>query len=362
MNRNKQLKFLTFLKFLKCFFCINQYMGLMPITWSNKKFLISNILSCLNVLFIIGYSLLILYCQYQTFNSEEKKFVIVVESILQIFGPIYIILTWINALKKRQKLCTFLEDMSEYDQTLAECGMYNHNKTEKYTIRITIRYTILLLLITWSIYIQFDHLKKRLSLYVLMIVHTTISFQAIEFVKLLKNRFAVLNYTLIKIIKQEPHEEIKLINLINVSCMHHRLCKLITLFNDIFGVVLLFFFTLNFVVIVLTFFFYSAYLQSSQVNWIGAILRIAPSIGSILDTVYACNACYTTREELKKSGRLIHKIESDKLDVIDEIEMFSLQIANNNSQFSAAGFFVVDYTLLFSVSLSFISFFFLNNN
>lgn len=34
----------------------------------------------------------------------------------------------------------------------------------------------------------------------------------------------------------------------------------------------------------------------------------------------------------------------------EEIEIFSLQIANQNAEFSAAGFFPIDYTLLFSVS------------
>lgn len=35
--------------------------------------------------------------------------------------------------------------------------------------------------------------------------------------------------------------------------------------------------------------------------------------------------------------------------MIDEIEMFSLQIANEEVEFSAAGFFPVNYTLVFSV-------------
>jgi hypothetical protein len=53
---------------------------------------------------------------------------------------------------------------------------------------------------------------------------------------------------------------------------------------------------------------------------------------------------------MARSGELIHKIETYDHDVIDEIEMFSLQIANENVQFSAAGFFPINYTLVFSVS------------
>jgi hypothetical protein len=54
--------------------------------------------------------------------------------------------------------------------------------------------------------------------------------------------------------------------------------------------------------------------------------------------------------QVTKSGELIHQIDTDDHDVIDEIEMFSLQIANENVEFSAAGFFPINYTLVFSVS------------
>jgi hypothetical protein len=52
-------------------------------------------------------------------------------------------------------------------------------------------------------------------------------------------------------------------------------------------------------------------------------------------------------------GVLIHKIETADHHVIDEIEMFSLQIANEGVEFSAAGFFPINYTLVFSVSTFF---------
>lgn len=50
-----------------------------------------------------------------------------------------------------------------------------------------------------------------------------------------------------------------------------------------------------------------------------------------------------------KAGELIHRIETEDHDTIDEIEMFSLQMANEEVEFSAAGFFPVNYTLVFSV-------------
>jgi hypothetical protein len=52
-------------------------------------------------------------------------------------------------------------------------------------------------------------------------------------------------------------------------------------------------------------------------------------------------------------GALIHKIQTTNHHVIDEIEMFSLQIANEGVEFTAAGFFSINYTLVFSVSTLF---------
>lgn len=52
---------------------------------------------------------------------------------------------------------------------------------------------------------------------------------------------------------------------------------------------------------------------------------------------------------MKKSGILIHQIISHSEDVRDEMEMFSLQLANENVEFSAAGFFTIDYTLIFTI-------------
>jgi hypothetical protein len=51
-------------------------------------------------------------------------------------------------------------------------------------------------------------------------------------------------------------------------------------------------------------------------------------------------------------GVLIHKIKTENHDVIDEIEMFSLQMANEKVEFSAAEFFPINNTLIFSVRRS----------
>ncbi|XP_068896152.1 gustatory receptor for bitter taste 66a-like [Tenebrio molitor] len=50
-----------------------------------------------------------------------------------------------------------------------------------------------------------------------------------------------------------------------------------------------------------------------------------------------------------RTGELLHKIDTEDTDIVDEIEMFSLQIANHNVEFNAAGFFPINYALIFSI-------------
>ncbi|XP_044265359.1 putative gustatory receptor 28a [Tribolium madens] len=87
----------------------------------------------------------------------------------------------------------------------------------------------------------------------------------------------------------------------------------------------------------------------SQIHWWRIIVILMAAVPYGIDSITVCDACYWTIEEATKSGELIHKIETESHDVVDEIEMFSLQIANAQVEFSAAGFFPINYTLVFSV-------------
>lgn len=352
MNNNEQLLFDKFLLPLKFLFRLNQFFGLMPITWSNKKFYVSNILIFYTVMQIILYFLLMLYCEYKILNITDKVVSIITSSILFISGPMYIILTWITALRKREKLIRFLEEVFEFDTVLKEHDLYIKYQNKICSIPCASRYILMFLFISWSVYIQYQNMVYHLSMYFLIAYHVTVSFQLIELAKLLRTRFRILNHEILRIIKHHSNskKDFKSVNLMRICSLHHHLSKLVLQFNDIFGFVTLLLFTFNFMVIVLTSFYFSAYVQSEKITASGAFLNIIPMFESISDTIYICNTCYTTQEELKKSAQLIHKIETEESDIIDEIEMFSLQVSNNNIHFSAAGFFPIDYTLLFSVS------------
>ncbi|KYB28953.1 gustatory receptor for bitter taste 66a-like [Tribolium castaneum] len=106
-------------------------------------------------------------------------------------------------------------------------------------------------------------------------------------------------------------------------------------------------FGVSFVTVVVCFFYISASLQGG--DWRYLLLSFSLAAPLMIDVFYVCNVCYKTVETAKLSGELIHKIVTDDRDLTDEIEMFSLQVANGDIEFSAAQFFPIDHTLLFSI-------------
>ncbi|RZB38944.1 7tm 7 domain containing protein, partial [Asbolus verrucosus] len=171
---------------------------------------------------------------------------------------------------------------------------------------------------------------------------------------MIEARFVILNKEINNLVKGTQLALVgkrgsRYLPLNQICALHHHLSKLITLFNDIFGVILLLMFGVSFTIMVLVIFLIAVELQASHTNWFLILVRAVSTLSFFVDTIYVCDVCYTTIEEANKSAELIHKIETEDHDMRDRIEMFSLQIANDQVEFSAAGFFPINYTLVFSV-------------
>ncbi|XP_044264740.1 putative gustatory receptor 28b [Tribolium madens] len=93
----------------------------------------------------------------------------------------------------------------------------------------------------------------------------------------------------------------------------------------------------------------SAYLISNPIIWNRIMLLTFWSAFCVIDVLYICNQCYTTVEEAKRTKKIIHKVQSENIAVMDVIDMFSQQIESHKISFTAAGFFPIDHTLLFTI-------------
>ncbi|KAJ3637014.1 hypothetical protein MTP99_000509 [Tenebrio molitor] len=104
-----------------------------------------------------------------------------------------------------------------------------------------------------------------------------------------------------------------------------------------------------FIVLTISVFYITVELQASFTNWFMTTYSILTCSSYAVDSFYVCHFCYSTVVEASRAGQLIHKIKTDNHDIIDEIEMFSLQIANARVEFTAADFFAINYALLVSI-------------
>ncbi|KAJ3637021.1 hypothetical protein MTP99_000510 [Tenebrio molitor] len=173
-------------------------------------------------------------------------------------------------------------------------------------------------------------------------------------------RFVILNQQVNTLVKHFSNQDLspieknnnmteKFLFLSKICALHHHLSKLIKLFNDTFGLNMLVMFGLSFVIITIALFYASIVLQSPHLEPTVLAYVFLTCLCYGIDCFYICDVCYSTIEEVNKMGVLIHQIETENQDMIDEIEMFSLQIANEKVEFSAAGFFPINYTLIFSI-------------
>ena len=83
-----------------------------------------------------------------------------------------------------------------------------------------------------------------------------------------------------------------------ICTWHHHLSKLIRLFNEIFGVPLLFAFGYTFLVSAVSFFYIAGEFQKSEIDWVAPVFLLVVVLLYLLDTTRLCDACYRTVEEV----------------------------------------------------------------
>ncbi|RZC41361.1 7tm 7 domain containing protein, partial [Asbolus verrucosus] len=139
----------------------------------------------------------------------------------------------------------------------------------------------------------------RISRHLLLVVNSATSHQSVELISMLRARFVILNNQINSLIKSTPliGEPTRLLPLNQICALHHHLSKLITLFNDIFGVILLLMFGICFIIMVLIVFFTVVELQATHTNWFIIVLRIVMTLNFFVDPIYVCDVCYATVEE-----------------------------------------------------------------
>ncbi|KAJ3637022.1 hypothetical protein MTP99_000510 [Tenebrio molitor] len=281
-------------------------------------------------------------------------------------GVVFLSAVWIKSLLNRNKFIKFLNKIVDFDIILQEnCRIVNYQKSKKgVTRRLLTNYLFMTMYISfYSVFttVKFDFYQRTGQCigFTMGLVNSATCLQTVELVSILKLRFAILNQQIDEIVKYFNTNRVNLVMhssnvqdralaLGKICTLHHHLSKLVKLFNDTFGVILLLMFGFSFIIITTMLFYVTAEIEDTM-NWKNIMYVFMTGICYIVDTLWVCDVCHSTAEEGTRTGELIHKIETDDSKIIEEIEMFSLQMANQQVEFSAAGFFPINYTLVFSI-------------
>ncbi|EFA07619.1 gustatory receptor 122 [Tribolium castaneum] len=347
MDRINHKKFINTTKLL--LWC-DQTIGLITFDINTPSFKLSKIRSFLN---ITASAVLLPFAIYHIFmHIVPTKLISFYKStaILEIaFEVIFIVTVWMTGAVKHSKIAHFLNKMIRLDERFQSVGLQIDTVREKRRIKIHffLRSLFAIMLPLGILLISQDVIANVL-LFIFIVVKSGVAFQTIEFVSIIRNRFVILNRYIEESISKYKHAE--LVMPLCKSCdLHHRLSKLIKQLNATYGLILLLMFTSHFIFIVVSIFYMSAYLISNPIMWDRVMLLTFWSAFFIVNVLYICNQCYNTVEETKQTKKIIHKIQSENMTVMDVVEMFSQQIESHNICFTAVGFFRIDHTLLSTI-------------
>ncbi|EFA07616.1 gustatory receptor 119 [Tribolium castaneum] len=345
LNTMQQQVVNKFLDSVKIVFVQSDIFCLINFNYRENHFRLSKSKFCYTFLATLVYSSLMSFVLFKILLQETKLLLFKITSVMiAVSGLVYIATVWICTLMNRCKFSEFMTKLLEFDVKLQSDRLMIDYKTQKTGSKIHL-FVKCVFLMGYQI---FDWVQKEQSLahsvgVFLTIFNAAHCYLATELVLMLKNRYIILNGRLIKM-----ETKAQSVALGKICTLHHHLSKLIRLFNEIFGHGLLLMFGISFLLVTQTIFALCVVLQLQENDWLQLGYLIFVSTLYTANVVCICHVCYSTIQEVSKSGELIHKIATNDHEIIDKIEMFSLQILNERAGFTAAGFFPIDYTSAFS--------------
>jgi uncharacterized membrane protein YhdT len=309
-----------FVSMVKIVLIHSQIFGLMPFGFDETNFHPSRWNFSYTLLVLVLYLLFSIYSLRVVPNIVGLPSIFTASTIMAMIADlVYMLCCFVCCLVKREKLVQFLQKIMEFDINLqTNCIIVDYQKTKnKMLLRLVVRHSRFLVLGVCGCYLSpWKNLPidRFFELYepVLVLFNTAFCFQVTELVLILKARFVILNKQLSNLVDFFTLHSINTLSaqrivrkksssFIKICALHHLLSKSIKLFNRIFGLPLLLMFGVGFMMTVICLFFITVELQSPEIFWAHILYTALPCINIIIDTLYICDVCYSTIEEVVTS-------------------------------------------------------------
>ncbi|XP_077300776.1 putative gustatory receptor 28b [Arctopsyche grandis] len=300
-------------------------------------------------------------------------------------------------LINRHEYCTLMNQMVDFDKDLKQLGVQMDNKTMFKTILCTSIFVYGFLISISTADLLIFALSQDMLTYIYwfgciysFFITITATTQLLCFTYLLYKRFVTLNAYISNL--SEPDfvdsnvKKIKMwtwtknnnrvidISVIakqalrvkhvkvtsnnekvnSLSEMHDNLCNVSKTINSLYSLQMLLTTSTAFIVLVTQLYFFYLMLSSNE-NYVLTFTKVwTAAIWGIVYFIilYSISfACSKTKEEADMSSILLHKMAIDDDDDFTRtsVEMFSLQMLHQKVEFTACGFFPVDFSVLYMI-------------
>jgi hypothetical protein len=309
-----------FISSLRFFLILGQIFGMVSFTFAETKFCASKVLTIGIILRICTTLLLTLYMLYKMSLDDVGPVVQKTTNIIGIWcGGTLVVNVWSSNLLNRDKFIEFLLKIGYFDsQVPTRCVLEIYRKSEKQIVKFFL--IKLVSLASFFFCHSFLLLQQESLIYQLTEIFTCFlvmisgmwCHESAAMVYMLKIRFITLNQQVKDLVKYYANQHLSQVGqnkntvensllLGKICVLHHHLSKLVTIFNDIFGVNLLLMFGFNFIIITVALFYGSAEVQSSEKNWLVGICIFLTCLCCGIDCFYTCSVCHLTVEAVNIS-------------------------------------------------------------
>jgi hypothetical protein len=266
-----------------------------------------------NVLLFTVYAYSIGHCVYTVASFNREMIYKATDVIILVINLVYVSTAWITAITNRDLFVEFLVKVFDFDGKLQTMGIkINYQKSKKrIVLQGLIRWVVLGVLIGNLVAIALWNRAEmivEIMAYCLLVINSAICHQSVEMIALLRARFFILNKQINQLVQHfykknsrnllQAKNTKQLFALSKICALHHHLSKLVKLFNEVFGVVLLLMFGVSFTVIVITIFYLTVALQSTELVISDIVNPLLSNLTFVFDTIYVCDICYSTIEEV----------------------------------------------------------------
>ncbi|XP_975520.4 putative gustatory receptor 28b [Tribolium castaneum] len=310
--------------------------------------------------YITSYTLLSVYSLFRIATNENNSLVINKRLIFIecfVMMALTLIVTLFTFLARGTLIKSF-DMLSHVDVSFIKAGFrleYKQLLKRSYLIISFVLFSLLARVPVMLMTISADFIQQ-IMLFVSALIKAFSKYQFVVLVLQLQHRFGKINRTMRSFFSDNKQDDkIPQIsdNLYILCRLHYKLTSVMQKINSAFSVQLLVSIGVSlFDVLFQAYYLY--YVATGKASFVTVPMIVCPIVwlmDEVVEIYLLVYACASTCEQANDTPSILHELRNNyfHMDLENNVQSYSLQLLHQKVQFSVLGFFVVDYTLLYSI-------------